>query len=883
MMRRFGFALLTAGAAALAIGLAACGGSSRSCATGTVPDPGGANQCVPDGSVVCGNGTMYDAASGTCVVGGCPAGQVIVNGSCAANVKPDAEEAAEPNDESGAGAIKLPAAGDKGFVIHGCVSPRDTGATADRDPWVLTVKGPTLIDVTADGVGGLAAGFLVEPASPELKALDDNGWVRFGINLVDDTSHRQVYLPAAGTYVVLLQDSRQLFLNNAPAGSDKACYYATISQLAIPAPTAIAGAMTTGTIGGDVQFFSAPASDGDLFFANLTTTGTSANPALVAQLGGAYRISNDADTSATTVVAGFRFGGTRASDSPAVFVVDTQYNYALAPVPFQLSVKTTPAAALPTGGGDSTITQGDGTLSSFGDVAWYWFDVNAGDLVHLDLAFDKPANFVIIDSRLELTGFTGTTSGVGALGDAATAVSKDSGWYRFATAGRYYVGVFGPGLATGATFKMTATLTKATVADLAFGTPVTDHALDARNGEWFNVDPSAQIWITDTASGTNLAGEVAVDYYPRDGAGRIDADLKSRLHHTFAAAGGVSHGRITFGDPAAYVVRVSDAGAPPVAPTAKFTLSIAAQTFTDLAAVTAAAPVTKAGENLGGANKTKLYFVRGTPGDSMTITIHPTAAAFRPTVRRLDVDQTPDAPITAPAAGKDAVLKLGVPSAKWVAFLVTGTGATTTYDVSLTAKTPVPYGQTTGALPFTDVCNGGANKVTLTGTQLPDFPADDEGLSAAQTLGFPFALFGDDVTSFKISSNGFLSFGAITAAFPGNGALPAEAAPNGVLAPYWTDLLNVVVCMKKDANQATVQWTGEEIPDFFGDPGRAVAFQVVFHKDGKIDFIWGANQKADGDPATVGLENLFGTFGAQVAKDTAASVKPGTSVTFTPP
>src|SRR5687768_13874632 len=134
------------------------------CGPGTIANEDG-NACVPDGSVVCSDGTMFDVASGTCVPSDavCGDGTVLIDGVCRdpATVTPDAEESAEVNETAagGAGTITVPGIGDPGFVIHGCITPRDNGATADLDPWVITVSQPTVLEVSADGLGGLAAGF----------------------------------------------------------------------------------------------------------------------------------------------------------------------------------------------------------------------------------------------------------------------------------------------------------------------------------------------------------------------------------------------------------------------------------------------------------------------------------------------------------------------------------------------------------------------------------------------------------------------------------------------------------------------------------------------------------------------------------------------------
>src|SRR6185312_13613939 len=89
----------------------------------------------------------------------------------------------------------------------------------DIDTYLMSVSGPTLISVSADGLHGLTAGFLsVAAVSSSSDPLAN--WERIGANLTGDMSKRQIFLPAAGEYAVAVTDSRTLILNDlAPAGA----------------------------------------------------------------------------------------------------------------------------------------------------------------------------------------------------------------------------------------------------------------------------------------------------------------------------------------------------------------------------------------------------------------------------------------------------------------------------------------------------------------------------------------------------------------------------------------------------------------------------------------------------------------------------------------
>ena len=322
----------------IALMLAGCGDNSKVCGDGT-DDRDGDGICeasLPGGEAICGDGTRLDPVTMSCVPdpNACSGGTVLIHNRCqdpSAGLDIDLEEGPEPNAfESGAvpaGIIELEPVGTDGYVIHGCIKPIDD-ATPDLDVYQLTVTKPTLVKITADGVLGLAAGF--EITSPEAALA---AWRRFGINLGSDISRRQVLLPDAGTYRLIMGDSRSFLpvvLANAapaPAGNSdgSSCYYVTIDQQT-PAPAALTASGDTSTIGEDIRFYT-----GTGLAANtrITTTITSAHaqPALVV-------IKNDM-LFATDDDGAMMFDATGAPLIAGDFV----FNYALFSVPYHLVVQ----------------------------------------------------------------------------------------------------------------------------------------------------------------------------------------------------------------------------------------------------------------------------------------------------------------------------------------------------------------------------------------------------------------------------------------------------------------------------------------------------------------------------------------------------------------
>lgn len=330
----------TVAAAAAGVLLVACGDNSKSCGPGTDDrdDDGECEATTPPGGEVCGDGTALDPITMQCVPDPttCGGGTVLVNGRCqdpTAALDIDLEEGPEPNGfEPGAvpaGVIALEPVGADGFVIHGCIQPTDD-ATPDLDVYQLAVTAPTLISVTADGVAGLAAGFEITSSEPALAT-----WRRYGLDLATDTSRRQVLLPAAGSYLLVVTDSRTLLpavsggTTQPPAGNPDgtSCYFATIDQLTpMPGPLDLA-AGDSGTLADALVLY-----DPTLPAGNVRLTATLGSPhaqaAIVVLRNGALHAF---DEDGSIMFSGFAAGDT------ALVALDFVYEYALFSVPYTLA------------------------------------------------------------------------------------------------------------------------------------------------------------------------------------------------------------------------------------------------------------------------------------------------------------------------------------------------------------------------------------------------------------------------------------------------------------------------------------------------------------------------------------------------------------------
>ena len=162
---------------------------------------------------------------------------------------------------------------------------------------------------------------------------------------------------------------------------------------------------------------------------------------------------------------------------------------------------------------------------------------------------------------------------------------------------------------------------------------------------------------------------------------------------------------------------------------------------------------------------------------------------------------------------------------------------------------------------------------TLPGMQRVLVNADDE----SATLLSPFSLrfFGIPIPQnlgLQVYSNGFISQSAIDPMMAIGGTIPSATAPNGVIAPYWADLVTgtdgvcSVVVGSAPIRRWIVQWKNARF--YSGDMATPLAgtasFEVIYNEaDASIDFIY---ETITGQPmgaptrAAVGLEHPNGSL-----------------------
>jgi len=151
----------------------------------------------------------------------------------------------------------------------------------------------------------------------------------------------------------------------------------------------------------------------------------------------------------------------------------------------------------------------------------------------------------------------------------------------------------------------------------------------------------------------------------------------------------------------------------------------------------------------------------------------------------------------------------------------------------------------------------------------------DSGQSAAcdetvfSVRGFDFNYMGQDYTTVKISSNGFIAPGvtAIPSA-PDNPLLPSPGLPNNVIAPLWADL----EFANHDARwlvwvsgpSTVIEWRNANL---HGQPAKRFNFEIwINNSTNQITFAYGALDADIQSPGaysyTVGAENQDGSLGS---------------------
>lgn len=713
-------------------------------------------------------------------------------------------------------------------------------------------------------------------------------WLRIGLSAVSDYAQREVYLPLPGRYRMFVTDSRTLlplttvwsdvFTWNyvpEPAGNadGSGCYYVTVEQRSVPPPTRLdLNAGDSGTITSDIKFYTAPDFGDGFTGVNASIDSPDAKVAFALFNNGHLR-QTTYDFGVLTPGREFPgqlfFGGILPGDRP-LLVLD--HLYALGEPSYKLDVYARiPAQPLPTSGG-TVVSTLKGTNSVIYPPPLYFpiFDRSALNLFYFDVATARELTGMKLHFSLPVQGnvHDGDANRVAFFYDTYGPVSTYTdyqGIIRTPAPGRYYFWISGPRNTVGDAFSVTSTYARVTpAASATVDVPSGPIPLDPVFGSTIvNYDPGpGAAWQLFNATGTDMTDVVATLIDPARSYGRLDRltttieadpptidEPPSLQRFSFPQNGSTPAGHVVFGMPSPMWLNVH-ASAPGPSPT--FNLNVTTgqiQHNFDRLAVPSTTTLT--GQTLTALtpNNVRRYFFSAPASSVVTITATPTSG-FRTAARRLMIaslnrDETDNVVFDSPVAGPEVARyrippeSVGDTRLNFNAIVVRAAQAAAgTFDLTVSVDPPF-YSAHRSTTPFTDACAGG-NTIAMTADGTIDFitdqprRADDQGLSAPIATPAGFQFYGTSVSSFVVSTNGFISFDPAITSSDSTREFPDGAGKSNI-APFAQDLTGMKICSKTVGTSLIIQWGG------FAEMSP-VQFQVILHSaDQSIEFVYGPN------------------------------------------
>ena len=164
----------------------------------------------------------------------------------------------------------------------------------------------------------------------------------------------------------------------------------------------------------------------------------------------------------------------------------------------------------------------------------------------------------------------------------------------------------------------------------------------------------------------------------------------------------------------------------------------------------------------------------------------------------------------------------------------------------------------------------------------------DDGYYDLSLAGFNFQFYKTLVTSVRISTNGYITFGTDGSNFF-NTSIPNASLPNAIIAPFWDDLTVAGLTGRRGVwwkfygaapnRYLVIEWY--QVPKL-GIPSAMCSFEIVLYESSdRIKFQYLDVSYDFGALATVGIENFAGTAGIQFSYKTA-SLSNGKAIEFIP-
>ncbi len=149
------------------------------------------------------------------------------------------------------------------------------------------------------------------------------------------------------------------------------------------------------------------------------------------------------------------------------------------------------------------------------------------------------------------------------------------------------------------------------------------------------------------------------------------------------------------------------------------------------------------------------------------------------------------------------------------------------------------------------------------------FADPDNGASPNQMLGFNFNFYGQPYNYIKVTPNGYAYFMNAYFRVGQNLAIPDATYPNNLIAPFFDDLTLAnggdLYFYTNRADSAIITW--QNVRDTRQE--GTYTFQIILVAPNTIVFQYNQMGPARLDECSIGIENIYGTIGLQVAYNDA--------------
>jgi len=150
--------------------------------------------------------------------------------------------------------------------------------------------------------------------------------------------------------------------------------------------------------------------------------------------------------------------------------------------------------------------------------------------------------------------------------------------------------------------------------------------------------------------------------------------------------------------------------------------------------------------------------------------------------------------------------------------------------------------------------------ITSTGTLIS--MSGDDNNTGPHPIGFTFPFYGTEYTTFRISTNGWISFTSTSSDF-NNQELPATGSPEAILAPYWDDLnfTSDKAFYYSDGSQLVI--TFNDVDRLGQETSSSFTFQIILNSNGLILFQYNT-MVGTSSSATIGWQDNTKTHGGTI-------------------